>query len=798
MTNLDLDFHDDDTGHSGAVASTWGFGNCFGARWNAIAAHKFLSAGDTFSQTTSWSSNSAAITSGNVILAAQPIVVPSIPYKLMIFDTFGQLVVLPQDVQSFSFEDVVNGGSGQGTFFCKRAFVDQGWLDYDYRVQLYIAESIYPWYDGRIVEFDPQQFASNDEEGITVQCEGWHTKLANSIVSEVLTPSAVGTPSSPATYQNATIVYGGELSADQYLIHLLSTYVDDTSFSYAPIPAITQYLDGFTFDGQDLDTCIDDIVKQVLDQTGQIYEWWVRGPAINVSTAGIIGPGLPELVIQPQQLPPTGTITPASTPTGAPTTLNALTLPLQKTQFAGGSTNLNGVAPVPPYVNNTAGINDGQKDMDFIYEFKDSTIYEYQIQNNSRGLFNMIALYGGLLNNVQTYGAFYLANSVSYYGVRQEKVTNTNLLSATTLADYATAYLALHGYPQPQGSFKKYALDDHARAGQWFSIFLPGVQKAEIPENGNSNDGTMYVSAPQGAVYDVPVGQIAGSTASVVVQTTVPPITKITPTTPTELFKGVLPLNFTCRAVRVLVSMQEGTNRIEQQVFLTAPRPFLDHAFYGAINFSLTQAAGAAGKQNPAQLSYYYIDGGGEILGPGASANLIPDPDFLIGTKYSNGRAIAPYSSTWSFAQIDNQAFWLQMNGAVGELAININPATPKNCMALSSRFPLLPGTYTLSFDIDDDTTVEGGTPILSVIQDKGLGTVATDYSMQPSTGNLYYLAATVHQTTTQSMTGTFTNSATNIPYARVLFESKSDFGANPTVLAMSVRNMKLEFTPLG
>lgn len=590
-------------------------------------------------------------------------------YRIVVYDNAGKIVIVPQDVMSFSFEDIVNGGSGQGTMFVKRSFVDQGWMNYDYRVQLYLNDSIYPWYDGRIVEMDPQQFSSNDEEGITLQLEGWSTQMANAIVSEVLTPSAV---SYEAMYNGLLTQFGGTMNADVYLTHLLGTYLDSSIFGSSYIAAMPISLDGFTFDGQALDSCIDAIVKQVLSDTGQIYEWWVRG-----SAAG----GPPRIVIQPQQIPST--------------------------------------APAMSYYAPGA-----LKNTDFMLEFKNSTIYDYEIQNNSRNLTNMIALYGGLVQNVQIYGSYKDSVSISLYGVRQKKVTNSLLLTKASLDGYGAAYVLQNGYPQPQGSFKKYYADDRARAGQWFQIMEGGV----------ADPTTKYI--------DYLTGDIDPMT--------------------TQNVREV-------RCIRVLTTMQEGTNRIEQQVFTTAPRPFIDQAFYGTINYIAGRTAAMQGFAGPTQLYYYFMNNNSPIQKPPVavghrSDQLVLDPVFKITSVYTakDGQdhlpcAAPPYSLDWSFSLMDNSTFFIHQQGNIGQLSVR---AQPGNCKALSNAFVFDPGTYTLSYQVWFQS---GGNVKWSIVADQGtVGAAAYGGTY------IYSLPATG----TGTMTGTYVNTATTTAKARVLFES--------------------------
>lgn len=581
---------------------------------------------------------------------------PPSPFRFIIYDKTGKIVAVPQDVLSFGFEDIVNGGSGQGTFMVQRHFVDQGWLDYDYRVQLYINEGLTPWYDGRIIEFDPAQYSgTTDSENITVHTEGWHTQLAHAIVSEILTPSLVN----------------GTMAADTYLAHLIGLYVDNTKFGTSYIAALPVTLDGFTFDGQELNRCIDDIVKQVLDNTGNLMEWWVRG----------LKGALPCIYIQPQRNP------------------NLISTP---TYFAPGFT-----TPTK-----------------FMVEFKDETIYEYSIQNSSANLYNMIALYGGLINNVQVYGAFKDSTSISLYGVRQKKVTNTTLLTQATLASYAASYILQNGYPQPQGSFKKYIVDDLARAGQFFQIMERGVNAAGVERFLDESTTDLVTTTPQG------VKQV--------------------------------------RAIKVVTSMQAGRSRLEQQVFTSAPRPFIDHAFYGSINVSANVLATRNSRQGPTQLTTYYVVSGGDngqVGGP--SSQLIVASDFLQGSYYdTSGRALPPYSTIWSFTYMDGINFYLDMNGGHGELTV-VN-GFGHDCKALSAPIPVTQlGTYTLSYGLSWPTSTGDGPPRWDIVVDRGPGVPASAYT---GADVLYSVVGNVGAAHTE--TGTYVNSDPTIKSIRVLFES--------------------------
>lgn len=427
-------------------------------------------------------------------------------YRLLIFDTNGNMTAACQDMLTGTFEDIVNGGSGQATIELPRRFVDLGWIGPAYRVQFFLDDGLGdPWFDGRVSEIDQNQDMSGDYESITVHAEGWHTALNDAIVSEVL---------SPGVQPNG--VNNGPMNADTYLTHLIATYMNSSIFASAFVASIPIGLDQITFDGTGLSDCIDQIVQQVLSNTGQLFEWWVRGQVANG--------GKPAIVIQPQSNPSQVT-----------------------TNYYSPS---------------------NQLITQFLTKVKDSDIYSYQIQNSSRDLSNMIALYGGTDPNtgLQVYGVFKDSTSISLYGLRQKKVTNTALVSSASLGFYATAFLLLNAYPQPQGSFKLFRATDFARAGQWFQIYEGGLMSV----NGNTE-------------WIVGSNQLLGEH---------PPNLK------------------QMRAIRVVTSVQKA-DRIEQEVSVTAPRPFIDQDYYAALDSSATKQASQTSVTTTTNLQTLYIQIGG-------------------------------------------------------------------------------------------------------------------------------------------------------------------------------------------
>lgn len=435
-----------------------------------------------------------------------------VKWQIIVTDTNGKVVALPQDVLNFSFEDDVNGGSASGSIEVPRRFVDIGWIGVNFRVQFYLDDGIGdPWYDGYVTELDQTVYSGNtDRETVTVITEGWQTALGW---------TAVFGDINAGVQQNG--VDNGIAYCDAVLNnYLIPIYLNTAIFGPSHISSIPIGVDSVSWDGTALNTVIDNLIKNVQSNTGYLYEWWVRGRK----------KGLPSLVIQPQGNPSQVTASYQS-----PTQV------------------------IPAF---------------YFTEFMNSTMYEYQIQNVYKDIVNMVELYGGTdpTTSVQCTGAFQDSTSISLYGLRQKKETNNALISQTQLSNYATVYLLLNGYPQPQASFKKLRASDWARAGQWFQVFEPGVQP---------NDTEYFITASN---YGV---------------------------TPyhTQNCKQV-------RAIKVVCTLQD-LDRIEQQVYTTAPRTFIDNNYYGALKAANTQQASNLSSQRASQakLSNFYIVGGGDWTG---------------------------------------------------------------------------------------------------------------------------------------------------------------------------------------
>jgi len=620
------------------------------------------------------------------------------------------------------------------------------------------------------------------------------------------------------------VTFNQPIAADTYLAHLVGSsassylggpgglYLDTQTFGTTRIPSpIPVLLSAFTFDVQELNTCIDDIVQQITDNTGAIFEWWVRG----------VKGGKPAIVIQPQQNPTrlavqgqpmiggggvnlidnptmaadssfTGSYTgvalnwtyagydnisfwvdhtsspgilkmdpggPDDVTSSHETTgplcaysatlsvVNGRTYSFQVTcnldESNDGAANfglcavadktVNNSAPSEVYTsqavarhgnpptdqtfvwqatftgdavfaiwgNNITGsaafLNPSlitadyitgytsqphvtnlfsptqTKTTDYLPVYKDITIYDYKIQNSSRQLINLISLYGGpdpATNNQQPmFGVFKDSTSIALYGVRIKKVTNSSLFSTDALAAYASVYILLNGYPQPQGSFYMFAAQDFARAGQYFQIAEPGLQGNEMlylqaaADHGafgtsaidpnNPNQGLEPTFTDQfGATIYIP-NQLELDAAHV---TREDPFSTIDPTvlnrdyllSPTHPHKVKQ-----VRAIKVITSFgYAGTgDRVTQQVFVSAPRPFIDLAVYGSINSSTSyRAINRTHAGDTVSLSRYIVSGG-DYLGPGTGYAPLLSVRFSIPTGlFGDGKPkIQLDSGTWTF-----------------------------------------------------------------------------------------------------------------------------------------------------
>lgn len=409
-------------------------------------------------------------------------------------------------------------------------------FQYNYRVQFYLEDSWpqyvdvdgmlkkitngQPWYDGRINGWTPEiPDTSTDDAYITIYTEGYQNALDDGIVTETLNPGL-----QPNGVNNGTI------TADQYLRHLTDMYQNNRLFGKAYISSVNVDLYQLQFQGEGLANCINDVITQVISSTGHTWEWWVRG----LFTVGI-GKSL-YVVVQPNADPKI--------------TQN----PYMR------------IAPTPNPIFRY-----------FVYEVRGQTIYDYQVQNTIINLYNMIALYGGRDPNtqLQVYGAFEDSISIALYGLRQQRVTNDNLLTSQTLNNYAIAYLLLNAYPQPQTTYYKYTPTDQMRAGVWVQVLEMG-------------DGTV-------------IGQTLHQ----------------------------------MRSIQVECQLQEDQEKMDQIVTAAAPVPFIDHAYYGALQKSrntIPVVIDRGGTVNPNT----YIVGGGDWVDAGLGH---PIPVFITPPLGNFGKA---------------------------------------------------------------------------------------------------------------------------------------------------------------
>ena len=433
----------------------------------------------------------------------------------------GPLIDIPTDIISGDFTDVINGGSGTATFTVPRAFVDTGLVQYGNRVQLYLWDSVDPWFDGRILNFNPNQIQSLDYEQITVYAEGWQTQLNFAITSDAVNTGMTSQGAIITTTVNADAFLNLELNGGQLDGASGGGYVDSSNFQTpVAIPSIPIILDAIQFNGTGLSDAINQIVSQIHDEEGNIYEWWVRGQ---------VGK-LPYICIQPQpfQKPPTGSIVNSG--------LLTKTSPSQ--------------TPATPY---------------FLYVWKDSDIRNFQITFSSQNLYNNIALYGGTdpLTQQTVYGYFKDSVSISLYGLRQQKVTDSSIISAAALNNYATVYLLTNGYPQPQGSFEVLQPSDSWRAGQWCQV---------------------GVNVPQ---------QLGES--------------------------GLEPQILQFRVVKVETSWTNQGDKLVQIVSVSAPRPMLDEVYFASVN-TANNAASLSALQPQASMKDYFVASGLDWLGLATSS----------------------------------------------------------------------------------------------------------------------------------------------------------------------------------
>ena len=187
-------------------------------------------------------------------------------WRVLVFDTNDKLMDIPEsDVVSIECEDIVNGGSGNGTVVFRRDIYNVGEIGWGFTVAVWFWSSNEtggvtfgdPWYVGHVVDLDQTQLHTTGE--IKVTLEGEAKRLDDALVWVSINPGADwGNPTLPA---NALLGF------------ILGTYAEAKYFSAPVIPSGMANLYAARWDGSPLATVLDDICKQVRDIYGQLYTW---------------------------------------------------------------------------------------------------------------------------------------------------------------------------------------------------------------------------------------------------------------------------------------------------------------------------------------------------------------------------------------------------------------------------------------------------------------------------------------------------------------------------------------------
>jgi hypothetical protein len=341
-------------------------------------------------------------------------------WRILILDPTGMMVDIPEaDVESVDFEDIVNGGSGTGTLVLRRDIYNAGAIDHDYTVMIFMWDAHYsqplppqsipppppvdPYYVGHVVDIDQEELITHGR--ITFSIEGDATMLADGIVTESINPGAA---------------YGNpDLPAQDYLLHVITTYQDASLFLAPFLPASMFNLTAAQWDAKELSGVIDDVVKQGRDISGLLYTW-------RVDYGYHLG-----------------------NPAGAPQTTLTRRIHVMKDQ------NPN-VDPTIPLVG--------------LIRHADFT--EYKISTKYRDIKNVAAAYGGRdpVSGAQIYGVYDDPVSVGEYRAKETKITNNYILDMTTLQDWAESWFDVHAYPQAQIGMRLLAPRLYIRAGTWVRI----------------------------------------------------------------------------------------------------------------------------------------------------------------------------------------------------------------------------------------------------------------------------------------------------------------------------------------
>lgn len=186
-------------------------------------------------------------------------------FAVQIYDSTGTMLLdLPQtDLDSLKIEDVVNGGSGQGTIAFRRDFNDIGNAAYLNRVLVWfwhggIARPADPYYAGYMVDLDQEKTATSGL--ITWQLNGDAKQLDRGDVTESINPLING---------------NGNLDAADYIRHILDRYAPPGFLQYS-VPSAMFPLLPYQFTLQHVGAVIDTIVKSGRDDVGQMWTWRVR------------------------------------------------------------------------------------------------------------------------------------------------------------------------------------------------------------------------------------------------------------------------------------------------------------------------------------------------------------------------------------------------------------------------------------------------------------------------------------------------------------------------------------------
>jgi hypothetical protein len=185
---------------------------------------------------------------------------------VLIYDTTGKLVDIPQDdIESYEVEDVINGGSSQGTFNFRRLFNDIGALGFRYLFQVFLwpqgsQRPADPYWSGHFVDFDQNELNTTGQ--IVAKCEGDFALLNDALVNVQIAPNEGGNPS---------------LDAATFLTGLLKNYQPNAYFGTASIPSTMFNLEPTLFQDEHLADAIDTVCKIGRDDTsGLLYTWFVR------------------------------------------------------------------------------------------------------------------------------------------------------------------------------------------------------------------------------------------------------------------------------------------------------------------------------------------------------------------------------------------------------------------------------------------------------------------------------------------------------------------------------------------